>query len=281
MHLVLAGIGAVVVGAGDFSGGTATRRDLPHPVAALSFLVGAIGLLALTPLFGGSPTVADMTWGAISGLGGMVGVFTLYRGFASAPMGLVSPVAALVAAMVPVAGGLVLGEALGKWGAIGLAVGLIAVVLVSVTPAVGLTRQARLLGVGHGLITGVGFGIQLLALALVGDDAGLLPVVASRAVGFGLLGGYLVLNRRRFFPLQAARPATITAGLLTALGNLLYYLAVGLGPIAITTAVYALFPVSTVVMARLVHHERLSARQMVGVGLAVVAASILAGASVS
>ncbi len=281
MHLVLAGIGAIVVGAGDFSGGTATRRDLPHPVAAISFLVGAIGLLALTPLFGGSPTMADMTWGAISGVGGMVGVFTLYRGFASAPMGLVSPVAALVAAVVPVVGGLVLGEALGEWGAIGLAVGLSAVVLVSVTPAIGLSRRARLSGVSHGLITGLGFGIQLLALALVGDDAGLLPVVASRAVGFGLLGSYLVLNGRRLLPGRTARPATITAGLFTALGNLLYYLAVGLGPIAITTAVYALFPVSTVVMARLVHHERLSARQMIGVGLAVAAAAILAGASAS
>ena len=281
MHLVLAGIGAVVVGAGDFSGGTATRRDLPHPVAALSFLVGALGLLALTPFFGGSPGLADMTWGAISGIGGMVGVFTLYRGFASAPVGLVSPIAALVAAAVPVVGGLVLGEALGDWGAIGLAVGLVAVVLVSVTPALGFSRQARLSGLAHGLITGLGFGIQLLALALVGDDAGLLPVVASRAVGFCLLGGYLVLSGRRLIPLRTARPITITAGLLTALGNLLYYLAVGLGPIAITSAVYALFPVSTVVMARLVHHERLSAWQMVGIGLAVAAAAILAGAPVS
>lgn len=281
MHLVLAGIGAVVVGAGDFSGGTATRRDLPHPVAALSFLVGAIGLLALTPVFGGSPGVADMTWGAISGVGGMVGVFTLYRGFASAPMGLVSPIAALVAAVVPVVGGLALGEALGEWGAVGLAVGLFAVVLVSVTPAVGLSRQTRLSGVAHGLLTGLGFGIQLLALALVGDDAGLLPVVASRFVSFCLLGGYLVLVGRRLIPNRAARPITVTAGLLTALGNLLYYLAVGLGPIAITTAVYALFPVSTVVMARVVHHELLSARQLVGVGLALAAAAILAVASVT
>ncbi len=281
MHLVLAGIGAVVVGAGDFSGGTAARRDFPHPVAALSFLVGAIGLLALTPMFGGSPGTADMTWGAISGVGGMIGVFTLYRGFASAPMGLVSPIAALVAVMVPVVGGLVLGEDLGRWGALGLAVGLFAVVLVSITPAIGLSRQTRLSGVAHGLITGLGFGVQLLALALVGDEAGLLPVVASRAVAFFLLGGYLVFTGRRLIPNRAARPITVTAGLLTALGNLLYYLAVGVGPIAITTAVYALFPVSTVVMARLVHHERLPARQLVGVGLAIAAAAILAGASVS
>lgn len=280
MHLLLAGIGAVVVGAGDFSGGTATRRDVPHPVAALSFLVGAFALLALTPFFGGSPEATDMTWGAVSGVGGMIGVFTLYRGFSSAPMGLVSPIAALVAAMVPVVGGLVLGEALGEWGTLGLSVGLVAVVLVSITPASGIDRGARLSGVAHGLVTGVGFGIQLLALALVGDDAGLLPVVASRTVGFCLLGGYLVLAGRRLLPLPGARPITVTAGVLTALGNLLYYLAVGLGPIAITTAVYALFPVSTVVMARLVHHERLSARQMVGVGLAIAAASILAGTSV-
>ena len=279
MHLVLAGIGAVVVGAGDFSGGTATRRDVPHPVAALSFLVGALALLALTPMFSGFPTARDMTWGAVSGVGGMIGVFTLYRGFASAPMGLVSPIAALVAAMVPVLGGLVLGEALGEWGSLGLSVGLVAVVLVSITPATGLDRRTRLSGVAHGLITGAGFGIQLLALALVGGGAGLLPIVASRAVSFCLLGGYLVFAGRRLLPLRKARPITVTAGVLTALGNLLYYLAVGLGPIAMTTAVYALFPVSTVVMARLVHHERLSARQMVGVGLAIAAAAILAGAS--
>ncbi len=280
MHLVLAGLGAIVVGAGDFSGGTASRRDLPHPVAALSFLVGALVLLALSPFFGGTANASDLGWGAVSGIGGAVGTFTLYRGLASAPMGLVSPIAGLVAASVPVVGGLALGEELTTTVALGLSLGLVAIVLVSATPAAGLSRQERVAGVSHGVVTGLGFGVQLLALALVGANAGLNPVVISRVVSFCLVGGYLLISKHRVMPTRQARPISMLAGLLTGVGVLLYYLAVGVGPIVVSTAIYALFPVSTVVMARFIHHEKLNGRQLSGVALALGAAMLMAATSV-
>ena len=275
VHIVLAGLGAAVVGVGDFLGGTGSRKDVPHAVAALSFLAGGAFLACLLPFVDGVAALQDILWGAVSGLGGAVGVFALYRGFQHAPMGLVSPIAAVVMTAVPVVGGLALGERIGPATMLGLALGLAAVVLVSLAPGPTAGPAARRSALSHGVITGIGFGVLLLALALVGDGAGLAPVVASRLVSFGVLVGQGLVVGRSMFPRRGVRLISTGAGVFTATGNALYYLAVGVGPIVASTAVYALFPVTTVVMARLVHNERMTSLQTVGVVAALTAAVLL------
>lgn len=282
MHLVLAGLGALIVGAGDFVGGTATRRDVAHAVATLSFLAGALFLGALTPLVGGVPIGTDFVWGALSGLGGAIGVLALYRGFARSAMGVVSPVAAVVMAAVPVVGALLMGEAPGPIVVIGLVMGLVAIVMVSAGPSVDdIEKAARVSGVRHGLVTGVGFGVQLLALALVTPGAGMLPVMTSRFVSFVLLAAVAFTLRQTVLPQAKVRPLAAVGGMLTGGGVALYYLAVSVGSIVASTAVYALFPVSTVLMARIVHKERLSRQQILGVALAVAAGALLGAVSVA
>lgn len=284
MHLLLAGLGAIVVGTGDFVGGTAARRDHPRSVAILGFIVGTVILAAMAPFGGGSLTTADVGWSALSGVGAAVGVFTLYRGFQRAPMGLVAPIAAVIGGAVPVVGGLVAGEAVSTVGVLGLLAGATAIVLVS-RPATGTNddgeldlearRRAQLSGVGHGVVTGVAFGVLLLALTYVGDDAGFMPVVVSRITSTALLVAHALATGWSLFPVRAARPLAALAGVLTSLGNLLYFLAISVGPVLESAAVYVLFPASTVVLAWVVHRERLSTGQVAGVVLALAATVLL------
>ena len=281
MHVLLAGLGALVVGSGDFVGGTASRRDSPHGVATLSFLTGSVFLLVLVPWFGGQGDGRDYIWGAISGIGGAIGVFTLYRGMQRAPMGLVSPIAAVVGTAVPVIVGLALGEQLSAVAATGLALGVVAIVAVSLSPTdIAVHADARRSAIGHGLVTGLGFGILLTALALVDRGAGFGPVALSRTVSFGLLFLHGLMVRRAMIPASDVRLVAGAAGVLTSAGNLLYFMALSAGPIVVTAAVYALFPAATVVMARLIHHEHLTRMQLVGVLLALSAAVLLGVGSV-
>lgn len=281
MHILLAGLGALVVGAGDFVGGTATRKDVPHAVATISFLTGTVFLAAMVPWFDGQASGQDYGWGAVSGLGGALGVFTLYRGFQRAPMGLVSPIAAVVGAAVPVIGGLTLGEEPSLAVTVGLGLGALAIVLVSLSPedahaAPGARRSA----VAHGLVTGLGFGVLLMALALVDSDAGIGPLVVSRATSLTVLVAQGLVMKRVMWPARGVRLAAGAGGLLTSAGNMLYFLALGFGSIVVSTGVYALFPASTVVMARIFHDERLTRLQMGGVGLALCAAVLLGTGSI-
>ena len=276
MHVLLAGLGALVVGSGDFVGGTASRKDSPHGVATLSFLTGTLFLFALVPWFEGQGDTSDYVWGAISGIGGAIGVFTLYRGMQRAPMGLVSPIAAVVGTAIPVVVGLALGEQLTTIVTVGLGLGVVAIVMVSLSPAeIHVTGEAKRSAVSHGLVTGMGFGILLTALALVDAGSGFGPVAVSRTVSFGLLFAQGLLVRRVMFPAPGLRWVAGGAGVLTSAGNLLYFLALQTGPIVVSTAIYALFPAATVVMARIVHDERLTSQQLAGVLLALVAAVLL------
>src|SRR5438128_12106569 len=94
-------------GAGDFSGGLATKRAPVFGVLTISHTVGLLLLIALAlvwrePL----PPAADLGWGLVAGLAGAVGLASLYRALAVGQMGMVAPVSAVLTAALPALFGL-------------------------------------------------------------------------------------------------------------------------------------------------------------------------------
>ena len=70
-------------------------------------------------------------WSLAGGVAGLVGVALLYSALALAPMNIISPVTAVMSAVVPVLGGVLLGERPHLLAWVGIGVGLFAVVLIS------------------------------------------------------------------------------------------------------------------------------------------------------
>ncbi|THI99731.1 EamA family transporter, partial [Nocardioides sp.] len=124
MGIVLALTAALAYGLSDFVGGIASRRTTPWPVALLAGVGGLAGAIALAVAFPGDPTRADLLWGALSGVGGGAGSAFLYRGFATGRMGVVAPVSAVGAAVVPVVVGVASGERPGALVWLGIAAAL-------------------------------------------------------------------------------------------------------------------------------------------------------------
>ena len=104
MRSILFGLlSALCWGAGDFSGGLATRRTNVYSVIIAGDLIGAILLLMVAWLFGErAPTSTDLAWGAVAGIGGVIGLLGLYRALAVGKMGIASPLSAVIAAALPV-----------------------------------------------------------------------------------------------------------------------------------------------------------------------------------
>ncbi len=66
---------AVSWGAGDFSGGFATKRSNVYSVVMVSQLVGAIGLIGLALLLRDPlPALIDMLYGGVAGICGVIGL---------------------------------------------------------------------------------------------------------------------------------------------------------------------------------------------------------------
>ena len=282
MPYLLALAAALFYGAGDFTGGLATRRAATLPVVLLSQLSGLVLLALLLPVLPpASPSGTDFLWGAVAGVTGGIGVALLYRALAIGRMAVVAPTTAVCAVALPVMVSVALGERPGIVAAVGIVVGLAAIVLVSqeTAPAGADAPAARGRfppGVGIALISGVAIGCFFLALARSGPDAGMWPIVAARATSV-LLFGAAVAARRESVRLPGVLGLTLLCGALDMLANALYLLASRVGPLSVMVTLASLYPASTVLLARVVLHERLNSRQIAGVACALAAILLIVG----
>ncbi len=284
MPYLLALAAALFYGAGDFTGGLATRRAATLPVVLLSQLSGLVLLAVLLPVLpAASPSGTDFLWGAVAGVTGGIGVALLYRALAIGRMAVVAPTTAVCAVALPVMVSVALGERPGMVAAVGIVVGLAAIVLVSQetapAPAGAGAPAARGRfppGVGIALISGVAIGCFFLALARSGPDAGMWPILAARATSV-LLFGSAVAVRRESVRLPGVLGLTLLCGALDMLANALYLLASRAGPLSVMVTLASLYPASTVLLARVVLHERLNSRQIAGVACALAAILLIVG----
>ncbi|WP_431219029.1 EamA family transporter [Leifsonia xyli] len=277
-------LSALVYGSADFFGGVAARRIGPVRTTAVGAVSGLLLLVLSLPIAGGTWSPAALGWGALSGLVGSAAVGLLYACLAIGPMSILSPLTALVSALVPMAWGLVGGDRFGIVGSVALGLALVAVVLVGFVPEKGAVRpraRALLMAVGAGAM----IGVFLILLDQTPADSGIVPLIANRAVNGAVMWSVvalLVLSRRR--AAQDGRPRftprgtgiAAGAGALDASANLLILIGLRLGDLTTMSVLVALYPAGTILLAAVVLRERVAPVQWVGLVLAVGAAALLA-----
>ena len=283
MTAVLASLAsAAFYGAADFVGGLASRRAHTLSVVALAQLSGLVALGLVLPFLPAStPTDRDWIWGAAAGITGGIGVALLYRALAIGSMAVVAPITAVCAVVVPVAASIALGERLGTATLSGIALAIVAIVLVSRQKApddrANVERSVRRRAVATAFGSGVAIGLFFLSLAQTRADAGMWPLVAARGLSSSMFVA-LAFAAHGTLRMPARIGATVIAGgVLDVLANVLYLLASRYGPLSIVVTLSSLYPASTVLLARFVLGERLSASQTVGVVCALAAVMLIVG----
>ena len=276
MAVLFSLLSATTYGIGDFCGGMATKRASAAAVLLWSHVVGLSLMIAAVPFVAGELAAHDVVIGAIGGLGGAAGVGLLYQALAIGPMSVVAPVTALLAAAVPVVAGVGSGERPGLGATVGMGMALVAIVLVSAEGG-GSLRPADRRGVTYAMGSGLGFGLFFVALSYTGDNAGVWPLVAARLASVSVMSVVTLTGRVDATIVHGpGRPLTAAAGTLDALANVLYLLAVRQGLLSVVSVLSSLYPVSTIVLARVVLGERFIAVQRVGMALAIPATILMA-----
>lgn len=271
-EIALVAVATVLIGSADFFGGLASRRSEPISVAAWSQAVGVPFLLLIAVAVGGEFLGRDVGLGAIAGVGSAVGVSFLYLGFARSSVGVVAPTAATVAAAVPIVVGLVGGERPDGVVALGLVLGVVAIVLVGSTPG---DRRHTALGLGMGVASGVGFGAMVIAYAATDVDSGLWSAVSGRFVAACLAGLAVAAMRIEWRVAVDARVPTGLAGLLAAFGMAAFVTASQTAELIVLGVALGLFPTVTVVLAALVLRDPMRRSQWLGVACAAVAVTLI------
>jgi drug/metabolite transporter (DMT)-like permease len=267
---------AASFGSGDFLGGLASRQVRTLSVLAIAQLA-AVALAVVATLVGGGTVTPHIGLdSAAAGVLNVAALGCLYRGLAVGRIGQVAPVAAVVAAVVPITWGLATGEHLSVVTLIGVILAVTAGGLVSsersATPGPLLNQ-----GVALALAAGVGFGTSFILFSSASHHSGYWPVLFARLAAVIAVGvAVLVVRAPLSMPVGPRRQA-IGAGLLDALATVLLLLALRHGLTATVAPVAALAPGFTVMHAWWYLHERASRVQIAGLvvaltGLAMIAA---------
>jgi uncharacterized membrane protein len=297
LAIVLALASAIGYGGSDFAAGLASRSAPVIQITLLASAVSAVFVAAALPFAASpGPSAAALAWGFAAGIGGTLGAFALYLGFRHAAFSVAAPLSAVASAGFSVLAGLLFGERPTALALAGIVLALPAIVGVSVsagggaaeedagppetpetpeTPATSATgRQAA--GVVYGLVAGAFFALLFIGLDRAGSDSGLWPVAAAAA---GELAAALVAAAAvRSFRLCGGRARLLAAitGVAGAAGTILFFVATHHGLLAVTAVLTSLYPAVTILLARVMLGERLTALRLAGLGLAGVCVSLIA-----
>ena len=238
----------------------------------ISQLVGMGLALVLAVLRGEAfPGPDDVRWAIVGGVLGGVGITMLYRALAIGRMGIVAPVTAVLAAIIPVVAGIVLEGMPPSPVLAGIALAIAAVVLVSrITDETGGTAGLR-----EALIAGVAIGLFGVTIAQLSDGAVFGPLTIVRLTQAILVIGVVLVTRAAWRPAGRLVPVIALIGVLDMAGNSLYILAVQSGALAVASVLSSLYPVTTIILAGALLRERVTRSHALGIALAVAAIALI------
>ena len=212
----------------------------------------------------GPPAARYVGYAALAGICGAVGLTALYRGLAVGPMSVVAPISA-TAAVIPVVFGIVAGERPSALQGAGIALAVVGVVLASRARGVDGGRGTMAEGVGLALVAAVAFGLLLVALGEASEGDALWGTLSMRTTSFGLLVLAALLLRPSFALAERDLAVLLLIGVLDTLGNALFAVATTKTLLSLVAVLGQLYPVVTVLLARVLLGERLSTGQGAGV----------------
>ena len=272
MEIFLAAAAAFVYGLGDYCGGRASRKMDSLVVTCVGQVFSLVLLGIFLVILGDpAPGLHDWLWGAAGGIGGFVGLSLFYYALAKGSMTVVAPLAAVVSAVLPVGTGLLLGDRPSLIAYIGIVVAVVGIALV--TGAVGTAHApTKLAIVGVATLAGCGFGWMFVCLDRTSEDSGMWPLLAARIASITIAATIIFVRQisrdRSDKPAIRVTSIALWAGLFDMGANVLFVFANRHGMLSLVSVITALYPVSTIILALRLDHEKANRSQFVGMACA-------------
>ena len=271
-------------GYADFVGAIAAKKVRALTVTTVAFSFGLLLAILFSLFAGASYNESVVLYGILAGICSAAAISFLYAALALGPISIVSPFTAVLSAIVPVIVDIAAGQALGELSLLAIVLILIAVVLVAFVPGQDVrlpTLRATIYSIGAGL----GFAGTFVFIDAAPSDSGLGVLVVMRVIGIAILFALLaillfsgkskVLIEKEVFALSTIW-LVLLAGFGDVTGNLFFIIATREGALAIAAVLTSLYPVGTILLAKIFLKERIAISQNIGIVLAVGACALLA-----
>jgi drug/metabolite transporter (DMT)-like permease len=283
LAVLLALAAAAGYGGSDYAAGLAARRASVVRVTVLAEVTSAALLMCVVPFISSqAPSLTSVLWGIAAGASGVAGAMALYLGFRHAAFSVASSISAVGSAAFSVLAGVALGEQPGALSLAGIALALPAIVAVSAPASQPPPDEARpgqhrhAVGVGLGLAAGAGFGMFFIGLNEAGSVNDLWPVVISQIAALVTVACVAAATRDLRLPPTGARRLSVMTGAIGATGTTMFFLSTHHGLLAVTAVITSLYPAVTILLARVLSGERLTALRIIGLSLAATAVALIA-----
>ncbi len=250
-------------GSGDFSGGVATRQLRPYQVLFLSSASSLLLLISLSIGRGESlPSIRDLLVVIPAGLMGAAGLAALYRGLTLGNAAVVSPVAGVIGAILPMLVGIFSQGFPHASKLLGFSLGLAGIWLVARKKEPLSSENTHTLRLA--IFAGIGYGGFLALIPQIESTEIYMPLVFSKLSSL-VLAAMVMWRTRSSIRVSMSGAIALLSGLFDAGGNILYLLAVQYTRLDIVAILASLYPVWTVLLSRLVYREQISRTQWLGV----------------
>ncbi|MEK9987054.1 MAG: DMT family transporter [Aquiluna sp.] len=284
MTILFGLLSAFSYGYADFVGALAAKKVRALAVTTVAFVFGLGIATFLSLFFGASYNLNVFQIGIYAGICSAAAITFLYAALALGPISIVSPLTAVLSAMIPVVFDVISGQQLSSFAVVAIALILVAVVLVAFIPGADV-RLPSLRAVLYSVGAGVGFAGIFLFLDMTPEGTGLGVLVVMRVVGLLLMGAGLValllLGKSKVYVereifTKSLLPLVLLAGLGDVTGNVFFMIATSSGALAVAAVLTSLYPVGTILLARVFLKERIALSQNIGIALAIGACALLA-----
>jgi uncharacterized membrane protein len=272
---IIFGLGAALGwGAGDFTGGIASRKTGAHRAVFYSEIVGVFLLVAMQVIVREAfPTMQSWFFAMFAGAIGTLGLMLLYHSMTQGLMSISAPVSGLLAAMLPVIVGMAREGLPETPTIIGFIFALAAVWLISQSEAGIKDILSHLSDLKLPMLAGFTFGLYFVLMHEATNDGGRVwPMIASRTGGTIMIASYMFFSRTSLKVTdKSAWPVLVFNGVFDVAGNVFFVLAGQAGRLDVASVLSSLFSGVTVMLAWIFLKERLTRGQWVGVIAALIA----------
>lgn len=228
LAVLLALLSTMSISAGEFFASSATKRTRAHEVTSSMFASGVVLTAIAALLWPGEPTSRDLLLGAVAGVANGSAVLLLYLAYSRGSLRSAAPAAAVVMSSVPIAWDVVVtgtSPSFVTWIGIILGVSAIALTTYEGGPAHD-QRPVLLIAIAAGVI----FGLLLISLGEIGEEAGGRPIFVQRVIGFVVAAIATRATGPRIFPAnKTVRARSLVVGIFATSAIVLFVLALQAG----------------------------------------------------
>ncbi len=259
-------------GASDFIGGYASRRANAFLITAIAH---ASSLLFITTIavakHSAFPSNRSLAWALAAGLSGGLALALFYKALASGRMGLAAPVSAVLGAAIPTALGIFLEGIPGPVQIAGFLLAGLGIWMVSRPEHEGPPE-----GIGLAVLAGIGFAGFFICIKQAGNGSAFWIASAARVSSL-ILTGSIALFGRIFRGTDSFRTGlAVLAGCLDVSGSVMFIRATQSGRLDEAVVLTSLYPVVTVLLARIFLREHFTRWKGAGIIAALLAVPMIA-----